>query len=129
MKLSELKTGDWILLNDNGVEREGTVLRVSNEDNKVCVDNGIQEFWYELENIKPLPLNEQQLINLGFEKLETGNGVKYGKGAFRVHVPSETDFSKVEAWYREDRRFFDHPIYVHQLQNIHLDMTKVQLEA
>ena len=42
MKLSELKTGDWILLNDNGVEREGTVLRVSNEDNKVCVDNGIQ---------------------------------------------------------------------------------------
>lgn len=129
MKLSELKTGDWILLNDNGVEREGTVLRVSNEDNKVCVDNGIQEFWYELEDIKPLPLNEQQLINLGFEKLETGNGVKYGKGAFRVHVPSETDFSKVEAWYREDRRFFDHPMYVHQLQNIHLDMTKVQLEA
>ena len=129
MKLSELKTGDWILLNDNGVEREGTVLRVSNEDNKVCVDNGIQEFWYELENIKPLPLNEQQLINLGFEKLEVENGVKYGKGAFRVHVPSETDFSKVEAWYREDRRFFDHPMYVHQLQNIHLDMTKVQLEA
>lgn len=129
MKLSELKTGDWILLNDNGVEREGTVLRVSNEDNKVCVDNGIQEFWYELPDIKPLPLNEQQLTNLGFEKLEAGNGVKYGKGAFRVHVPSETDFSKVEAWYREDRRFFDHPIYVHQLQNIHLDMTKVQLEA
>ncbi len=129
MKLSELKTGDWILLNDNGVEREGTVLRVSNEDNKVCVDNGIQEFWYELEYIKPLPLNEQQLINLGFEKLGVENGVKYGKGAFRVHVPSETDFSKVEAWYREDRRFFDHPMYVHQLQNIHLDMTKVQLEA
>lgn len=129
MKLSELKTGDWILLNDNGVEREGTVLRVSNEDNKVCVDNGIQEFWYELENIKPLPLNEQQLINLGFEKLEVENGVKYGKGAFRVHVPSATDFSKVEAWYREDRRFFDHPMYVHQLQNIHLSMTKVPLEA
>ncbi|MCH5683108.1 hypothetical protein LWM68_01700 [Niabella sp. W65] len=129
MKLSELKTGDWILLNDNGVEREGTVLRVSNEDNKVCVDNGIQEFWYELEDIKPLPLNEQQLLNLGFEKLQSENGAKYGKGAFRVHVPSETDFSKVEAWYREDRRFFDHPMYVHQLQNIHLDMTKVQLDA
>lgn len=129
MKLSELKTGDWILLNDNGVEREGTVLRVSHEDNKVCVDNGIQEFWYELEYIKPLPLNEQQLINLGFEKLESDSGVKYGKGAFRVNVPSETDFSKVEAWYREDRRFFDHPMFVHQLQNIHLDMTKVQLES
>lgn len=129
MKLSELKTGDWVLLNDNGVEREGTVLRVSHEDNKVCVDNGIQEFWYELQDIQPLPLNEQQLLNLGFEKLESDNGVKYGKGAFRVHVPSETDFSSVEAWYREDKRFFDHPITVSHLQNIHLDMTKVQLEA
>ncbi|MCH5596534.1 hypothetical protein [Niabella ginsengisoli] len=130
MKLSELKPGDWIMLNDNGVEREGTVLRVSNEDHKVCVNNGVQEFWYELEYIKPLPLSEEQLLNLGFEKLESdAGGVKYGKRAFRVHVPSETDFSKVEAWYREDNRFFDHPINVHHLQNIHLDMTKMPLEA
>ena len=129
MKLSELKPGDWVILNDNGIEREGTVLRVSNEDNKVCVNNGVQEFWYELENIKPLPLSEQQLLNLGFEKLPSESGVKYGKGPFRVHVPSETDFSRVEAWYREDIRIFDHPITVHHLQNIHLDMTKVPLEA
>ena len=129
MKLSELKPGDWVILNDEGVEREGTVLRTSAEDNKVCINNGVQEFWYELKDIKPLPLTEKQLLNLGFEKLGTDNGVKYGKGAFRVHVPSETDFSKVEAWYREDRRFFDHPITVSHLQNIHLSMTKIPLEA
>jgi hypothetical protein len=129
MKLSELKPGDWIMLNDNGVEREGTVLRVSNEDNKVCVNNGVQEFWYELDDIKPVPLSEKQLLNLGFEKLDVDGGVKYGKGAFRVHVPSADDFSRIEAWYREDKRYFDHPITVHHLQNIHLDMTKVPLEA
>lgn len=129
MKLSELKPGDWILLNDEGVEREGTVISVSHEDRKALVNNGIQEFWYELEYIKPLPLSEKQLLDLGFEKMEPDNGAKYGKGAFRVHTPSETDFSRVETWYREDRRFFDHPVMVHQLQNIYLDMTKVPLEA
>lgn len=129
MKLSELKPGDWVILNDEGVEREGTVISVSNEDHKVLVNNGIQEFWYELEYIKPVPLSEKQLLSLGFEKLAPDNGAKYGKGAFRVHTPSETDFSQVEAWYREDKRYFSHPITVSHLQNIYLEMTKVQLEA
>lgn len=130
MKLAELKPGDWVTINDNGVMREGTVLRVSTEDNKVCVNNGIQEFWYHPEQLSAVPLNEEQLLNLGFEKLETSDkGVKYGKGAFRVGVPAAGDFSKVEVWYREDRRYFDHAITVHHLQNLHLDMTKVQLEA
>ena len=129
MKLSELKPGDWVLLNDEGVEREGTVISVSQEDNKVLVNNGIQEFWFEIEFIKPVPLGEKQLLALGFEQMETDNGVKYGKGAFRVHIPGKDDFSKMEAWYREDKRFFDYPISVSHLQNIYLQMTKVQLEA
>ena len=129
MKLSELKPGDWILVSDNGVEREGTVLRVSAEDQKVCVNNGVQEFWYRINEIQPVPLSEEQLLKLGFEPLPSENGVKYGKGAFRVAAPSRTDFSKIETWYREDRRFFDHPIMVHHLQNLHLQMTKVPLEA
>lgn len=129
MKLSELKPGDWVLLNDEGVEREGTVISVSQEDQKVLINNGIQEFWYQIEDIKPVLLSEKQLLELGFEQLPSDNGAKYGKGPFRVHVPASDDFSKVEAWYREDRRFFDHPITVHHLQNIYLQMTKVQLEA
>ncbi|MFT4095362.1 MAG: hypothetical protein QM640_17170 [Niabella sp.] len=129
MKLSELKPGDWVLLNDEGVEREGTVIRVSNEDHQVCVNNGIQEFWFDIEDVKPVALSEKQLLNLGFEKMDANGGAKYGKGPFRVIVPSETDFSRIEAWYREDKRFFDHPIMVHELQNIYLQMTKVQLQA
>jgi hypothetical protein len=31
-------------------------------------------------------------------------------------------------WYREDRRHFNVPLSVHELQNLHLDMTKVHLE-
>jgi hypothetical protein len=31
-------------------------------------------------------------------------------------------------WWREDRRHFSFPLGVHELQNLHLDMTKVPLE-
>lgn len=129
MKLSELRAGDWVILNDEGVEREGTVISVSNEDHKVQVNNGVQDFWYTVDFIKPLPLTEKQLMRLGFEKMESDGMAKYGKGAFRVATPSSEDFSKIKVWYREDNRFFDHPISVSHLQNIHYEMTKVQLEV
>ena len=128
MKLTELKPGDWVRIDDEGVEREGTVVRVSNEEHEVCIDNGVQEFWYSLDHVYGIPLTEEQLIRLGFEKLNEEDGVKYGKGPFRVRVPSASDFSRVDAWYREDHRFFDHQIMVHDLQNIYLQMTKVILE-
>ncbi len=128
MKLSSLKPGDWIKLNDEGVEREGTVVRVSPEENEVLIDNGVQEFWFNLDHVMGIPLNEKELFRLGFEKMESEHGIKYGKGPFRILVPAADDFSIVEAWYREDRRNFDRPIMVHELQNIYLDMTKMPLE-
>ncbi|MBZ4190022.1 hypothetical protein [Niabella beijingensis] len=129
MKLHELKPGDWVVVNDDGVSREGSVVRVSNEEREVCVDNGIQEFWYPLDQVQPIPLNEAQLMRLGFEKMDnnTTDGVKYGKGPFRVLVPAADNFSRSEVWYREDRRHFDRPLTVSELQNIHLQMTKVPL--
>lgn len=128
MKLSELKPGDWVKIDDEGVSREGVVLRVSQEEQEVCIDNGIQEFWYSLDNVYGVPLKKEHLDRLGFEKMESENGAKYGKGAFRVLFPAEGDFSRSEVWYREDRRHFDRPLMVHELQNIHLQATKVPLE-
>ncbi|MBO9592131.1 MAG: hypothetical protein J7599_04420 [Niabella sp.] len=129
MKLNELKPGDWVIVTDDGVSREGSVVRVSNEEREVCVDNGIQEFWYPLDQVQGIPLSEEQLMRLGFEKMDNpaGNGTKYGKGPFRVLVPASDNFSRSEVWYREDRRLFDRPITVSELQNIHLQMTKVPL--
>ena len=42
LKLSDLKQGDIIAVNDDGVEREGTVVRISHEDHQALVDNGVQ---------------------------------------------------------------------------------------
>jgi hypothetical protein len=128
LKLGDLKQGDIISLNDEGMQREGTVVKVSHEEHQALVDNGVQEFWYRLDEIKPIPLDENQLTRLGFIKEEIEGVVKYKKGSFRLVTPVAGDFSNIEMWWREDRRHFNFPIGVHDLQNLHLDMTKVPLE-
>jgi hypothetical protein len=128
LKIGELQPGDIINVNDDGVEREGTVVSLSHEEHQALVDNGIQEFWYSPEDMKPIPVDENQLKQLGFVKEEANGTVKYKKDSFRLVIPKEGDFSHIEMWWREDRRHFNFPIGVHQLQNLHHDMTKVPLE-
>jgi len=129
LKIGELKLGDIVKVTDEGVDRDGVVVDISHDEHQALVDNGVQEFWYSAEEMHPILVDENQLMKLGFEKqVLNGDGVKYMKGAFRIHTPKEGDFSNLEMWYREDRRHFNAPIGVHQLQNLHLQMTKVPLE-
>jgi hypothetical protein len=128
LKLGELKQGDIIALNDDGIEREGTVVRVSHENHQALVNNGVQEFWYDMDEMHPIPLDENQLDLLGFTKEAVDGGMKYKKDSFRLVTPVKNDFSHVDMWWREDRRHFNVQLGVHQLQNLHLDMTKVPLE-
>ena len=116
------------MLNDEGIMREGTVVDISHEENQALVNNGIQEFWFSPAEMSAIPLDEAQLLRLGFEKEELEGGVKYKKGAFRLVTPKKGDFSNIEMWYREDRRHFSVPLAVHELQNLHLDMSKSYLE-
>ncbi|NTS41128.1 hypothetical protein HRG84_09415 [Flavisolibacter sp. BT320] len=129
MTISDLKAGDVVKVIDEGVEREGVVTDVDKEENQAQIDNGIQEFWYNPDQIIPLPMTEDRLINiLGFEKEETPEGVKFKRGPFRVVVHDPGNYTNLDVWYREDHRHFNHALYLHELQNHHLDMTKVQLE-
>jgi hypothetical protein len=94
----------------------------------VCINNGVQEFWYMLDEIVPVPLTENALFQLGFERQDTGNGsAKYLRGPFRILIHDPGNNTKLEVWYREDHRYFTHPLYVHELQNHYLQMTKVPL--
>lgn len=129
IKISDLKLGDVVRVIDEGVEREGIVTNMDREENMAYVDNGVQEFWYAPEQLIPLPVTEERLISLlGFEKEENEEGVKFKKGAFRVLVKDPGNYTHLDLWYREDHRQFRHPIYLHELQNHHLQMTKVPLE-
>jgi hypothetical protein len=128
LKIGNLKSGDIINVDDEGIMREGTVVRTNKEENQALVDNGVQEFWYTPEEMYVIPLDESQLEKLGFTKEEAEGSVKYKKDSFRLVTPKKGDFSNVEMWWREDRRHFSFPLGVHELQNLHMDMTKIPLD-
>lgn len=128
MNINEIKNGDYLLADFEGVARRGEVINVNHHDKQVCVYNGIQEFWYNLDQLSPLPVNDEELSNLKFHKAVNEDGtVKYSKGAFRMLTPAEGDFSRMEIWYRDETRHIAHPIHLNELQNHFYAMTKVHL--
>ena len=127
IKFQEIKVGDYLIADNDGDKRIGEVVGLNGDEKQVCVDTG-QEFWYETSQLEPIPLDEEQLLNLRFDREELEDGtVKYLKGAFRILLPAKGDFSRMEIWYRDERRHIMHAISVHQLQNHFHEMTKVLL--
>ena len=129
IKFNELSVGNYVIANNDGDRKEGEVVDSNGDEKQVCVDTGIQSFWYETDQLIGLPLDEEQLFNLKFQRQDNGDGtIKYLKGAFRVLISKEGDFSRMEIWYRDETRHIIHPICVHNLQNHYHDMTKVILD-
>lgn len=128
IRFHDIKLGDYIMANNDGTIWAGEVTDLNGDEKEICVNNGVQDFWFKAEELLPLPLNDEQLMKFQFQKHENVDGsVKYMKGAFRIHVPVKDDFSKFEIWYRDEKRQILHPIAVHELQNHYLAMTKVHL--
>lgn len=129
IKISELKEGDLIMVDNEGTMMEGEVREVNNGQKLAQVRTGGEsDFWYGGEALHPIALSDEAMKLLKFERVEEeGGGVKYMKGAFRVHINKANDFSQLDFWYREDKRHVNTPLAVHQLQNYYLSMTKVHL--
>lgn len=129
IQFSEVKIGDYLLVNNEGNLRRGQVTRLNGDEKQVCVYNGVQDFWYETNQLMPVPVDESELGHLKFtSELQPDSTMKYSKGAFRMLIPGVGDFSKYELWYRDERRHIPHTLYVHNLQNHFHDMTKVHLD-
>ena len=128
IKFQDLKIGNIVLAEFEGQQREGTVIGLDKEDKEVSVQTEVQDFWFTPDHLFPITLNENQLIKFGFEKVANADGsVKYMKDAFRLLFADKDNFSSIEMWYREDRRHFNHSLFVHELQNLFHDMTKIDL--
>ncbi|MBA2249284.1 MAG: hypothetical protein H0W12_03735 [Chitinophagaceae bacterium] len=128
IKFQDIKLGDYILAEQDNTTWQGEVTNLNRDEKEVCVNNGVQDFWFTPRELHPLPLDEEQLMKLNFKRQENEDGsVKYLKGAFRILIPQANNFSRFEIWYRDEKRQIMHPIFVHQLQNHYLDMTKVHL--
>jgi len=128
IKFNEIKTGDYLIADNDGDQRLGEVTNLNHNEKQVCVDTGVQEFWFEIGQLSPIALDETQLARLKFSKESNADGtVKYKKGAFRMLLAKPDDFSAFEIWYRDEHRHVMHPIYLHQLQNHFYEMTKMHL--
>ncbi|HEX6430852.1 MAG TPA: hypothetical protein VF008_24345 [Niastella sp.] len=128
IKISDLKFGDIVLVDFEGQQREGMVKDVDRAEGKACVEDNVQEFWYGPDELYPITLNDEQMKMLGFTKAENGDGsAKYMKDSFRVLLPKKDDFSTMEIWWREDHRYLNKAIHVHELQNHYYQMTKIEL--
>jgi hypothetical protein len=130
IKFQEIQKGDYLIADFDGEKRRGEVTNLQRESKRVMVNNGIQEFWYEENQLHPLPLNDEELTSLKFQQQQNDDGtVKYLKGAFRMMIPAKNDFSKLEIWYRDERRHIVQQLSLHQFQNHFYEMTKVHLNT
>ncbi len=130
IKFNDIKIGDYVRAEYGGKMWDGEVVRLNGDEKQICVQTDVQEFWFEQEQLHPIPLTEETLLKLNFSKQVNGEAsVKYLKGPFRIVIPTEGDFSQMEMWYREDRRHHPDVKYIHQLQNHYLQMTKVHLTS
>jgi hypothetical protein len=128
IKFSELKKGDYVLAESDGQAWQGEVTNFNSDEKEICVNNGVQEMYFNAEDLYPLPIDEDQLLKLKFTKHVNEDGsVKYMKGAFRIQTPKQDDFSHFEIWYRDEKRIITDPIPLHALQNHYAAMTKVHL--
>jgi hypothetical protein len=124
----ELRVGDLVLAEFEGQRSEGEVIDLNGDEKEVCIQTSVQDFWYSPGDLYPIPVDEAQLLQFGFERKELPDGeVKYMKGPFRVLLSQNGNFSNFEIWYREDRRHITQPLSVHALQNHYHSMTKVDL--
>lgn len=128
IRFNDLRKGDYVLAESDGQAWKGEVMDLNHDEKQVCVNNGVQEFWFDCENLYPIPLTDEKLMEMHFRKQVLDDGsVKYAKDAFRILLPQEDHFNSFEIWYRDEKRHILEPIYLHQLQNHYLEMTKVHL--
>lgn len=130
IKFSELHPGNKVLVQNEGEWMEGTILGINRDDGgQINIETGIQNAWYVVEDIKPIPLEEDALLKMGFEKevQESGN-IKYKYGPFRVLIGPTRRFTDFLMWYREEKSHITYPMTVHQFQNRYAQMVKVPIE-
>ena len=131
IKFNDIKIGDYVQAEYEGKRWDGEVIGLQKDQHLVQVLTEVQDFWFDPEQLFPIPLTIQSLLKMNFQPTMVEDGsVKYMKGAFRIVTPTlHDDFSHFEMWSREDKRHNPQVKFVHELQNQYYDMTKVHLTA
>ncbi|MBC9930333.1 hypothetical protein [Chitinophaga qingshengii] len=133
ISLHHLKAGDTVITSYAGVEKPGKVLQVDHEEKKVLVttDNDTNEFWYDLDNLYSIPLDEATLLRLQFhvDTAQSNSSSKlYVRGPFSVRIYENGNQPLLQLHYRDETRNLNAPITLNELQNHYHGMTNFHLE-
>ncbi|TAD86209.1 MAG: hypothetical protein EAY75_09145 [Bacteroidetes bacterium] len=129
IKFNEMKQGNRVEVLQEGQWQKGIVGRANADDGgQIEIMTGVQTAWYAAPDIRPIKLEEEALLELGFEKevQESGN-IKYKYGPFRVLIGPTKRFTDFLMWYREEKSHITYEMTLHQFQNRYEQMTKVPL--
>ncbi|WP_291912544.1 hypothetical protein [Chitinophaga sp. CB10] len=133
INLHHLKSGDTVITSYGGMEREGTIVQVDHVEKKVLVaTENDNEFWYDLDNLKSIPLTPETLLRLQFHVDESQSGQERGtlyvRGPFSVRWYPDGHDPLLVLHFRDEFRQLKHPITLNELQNHYHGMTNYHLE-
>ncbi|MCW3463740.1 hypothetical protein [Chitinophaga nivalis] len=131
ISLHELQSGDTVITRYGDVEKKGKILQVDREDKKVLVLTDENEFWYDLDNLYPIYLTGDTLLQLQFhvDAAHSSNADKlYVRGPFSVRLYPEGHKPAISLHYRDETRDLNTPITLNELQNHYHAMTNFHLE-
>ena len=114
---NELRIGNLVLFSDNSTIFEVTGIEIGG----LYVKNQVEQTWIEIYTFEPIPLTEEWLLRLGFDKL----GIVY----YIIKKVIEINYFNgiVGIDIRGQYVGTPHIKYVHQLQNLYFALTGEEL--
>lgn len=135
MKAQELRIGNYIY--DRGgkiicIDHWETPTKVSEKRQETNIQKGLygkHPLTEYIEFAKPIPITEERLLNLGFDKVygNKDSGLKayvLHTGVFNIEAIIENE---TEVFIRLENKPLRHIEYIHQLQNLYFDLKQEEL--
>lgn len=107
---------------------QGEVEEVNNVNKTVKVLHTDNEYWYRLDDISPVKINIEQLLQLGFHVVGKEEEYEiYEKGPFTVKIDFSREDHPAILHYRDETREIVNLRYMHELQHHYKSMTNFEL--
>ena len=107
---------------------QGEVEEVNNVNKTVKVLHTDNEYWYRLDDISPVKINIEQLLQLGFHVIGKEEVYEiFEKGPFTVKIDFSREDHPAILHYRDETREIINLRYMHELQHYYKSMTNFEL--
>jgi len=107
---------------------QGEVEEVNNVNKTVKVLHTDNEYWYRIDDISPVKINIEKLLQLGFHVVGKEEVYEiFEKGPFTVKIDFSREDHPAILHYRDETREIVNLRYMHELQHHYKSMTNFEL--